>query len=63
MDYNNLRENLAARFSKYAQDLSELTKMASKSDIINPKLYEKYDVKRGLRDVNGNGFVCGLTEI
>ena len=63
MDYNNLRENLAARFSKYAQDLSELTKMASKSDIINPKLYEKYDVKRGLRDVNGNGVVCGLTEI
>ena len=37
--------------------------MASKNDIINPKLYEKYDVKRGLRDVNGNGVVCGLTEI
>lgn len=41
----------------------ELTKMASKSDIINPRLYEKYDVKRGLRDINGNGVVCGLTEI
>ena len=63
MNYNDLRDNLAARFSKYAQDLSELTRMASKSDIINPKLYEKYDVKRGLRDVNGNGVVCGLTEI
>ena len=63
MTLNDLRENLAARYSKYAQDLSELAKMASKSDIINPKLYEKYDVKRGLRDVNGNGVVCGLTEI
>ena len=64
MDYKELRENIAKNFySKYAQDLSELAKMASKSDIINPKLYEKYDVKRGLRDVNGNGVVCGLTEI
>ena len=64
MDYKELRENIAKNFySKYAQDLSELAKMASKNDIINPKLYEKYDVKRGLRDVNGNGVVCGLTEI
>ena len=64
MDYKELRENIAKNFySKYAQDLSELAKMASKNDIINSKLYEKYDVKRGLRDVNGNGVVCGLTEI
>ena len=64
MDYKELRENIAKNFySKYAQDLSELAKMASKNDIINPKLYEKCDVKRGLRDVNGNGVVCGLTEI
>ena len=64
MDYKELRENIAKNFySKYAQDLSELAKMASKNDIINPKPYEKYDVKRGLRDVNGNGVVCGLTEI
>ena len=64
MDYKELRENIAKNFySKYPQDLSELAQMASKNDIINPKLYEKYDVKRGLRDVNGNGVVCGLTEI
>ena len=63
MHYIDLRDQLLARFSKYSQDIMELTKMASKSDIINPKLYEKYDVKRGLRDINGNGVVCGLTEI
>ena len=56
-------EKICASYSKYAQDIIELAKMASKSDIINPKLYEKYDVKRGLRDINGNGVVCGLTEI
>ncbi len=63
MDLNELKDRVEYRFSKYAQDISELTKMAKKSDIINPKLYEKYDVKRGLRDINGNGVVCGLTEI
>lgn len=26
-------------------------------------MYEKYDVKRGLRDKNGKGVLCGLTEI
>lgn len=63
MEYSEIREHVLNKFSKYSQDIMELTKMASKSDIINPKLYEKYDVKRGLRDINGNGVVCGLTEI
>ena len=26
-------------------------------------LYEKYEVKRGLRDKNGNGVVAGLTKV
>ena len=63
MHYPYLRDQFLDNLSKYSQDIMELTKMASKSDIINPKLYEKYDVKRGLRDINGNGVVCGLTEI
>ena len=61
--YTEIREHILKKYSKYAQDIMELAKIASKSDIINPKLYEKYDVKRGLRDINGNGVVCGLTEI
>lgn len=44
-------------------DIENLAVMAQKSDHIAPELYEKYDVKRGLRDLNGNGVVCGLTEI
>ena len=63
MDSAELRDILLKKYAKYSQDIMELTKIASKSDIINPKLYEKYDVKRGLRDINGNGVVCGLTEI
>lgn len=30
---------------------------------IDPVLYEKYDVKRGLRDKGGNGVVAGLTKV
>ena len=31
--------------------------------MIDPEFYNKYDVKRGLRDVNGKGVLTGLTEI
>lgn len=30
---------------------------------INPELYTKYEVKRGLRDISGKGVVAGLTDI
>lgn len=30
---------------------------------INPELYTKYEVKRGLRDINGKGVLAGLTDI
>lgn len=30
---------------------------------IDPALYRKYDVKRGLRDINGQGVLAGLTNI
>lgn len=43
--------------------LVPLTDMAIKSSSINPELYNKYDVKRGLRDISGKGVLAGLTEI
>jgi citrate synthase len=30
---------------------------------LDPSLYKKYNVKRGLRDENGKGVVAGLTDI
>ena len=30
---------------------------------IDTSLYGKYDVKKGLRDINGKGVLAGLTEI
>ena len=44
-------------------EIIEYAGMCSKSGAINPELYGKYDVKRGLRDINGKGVVAGLTHI
>lgn len=38
-------------------------KLCDFSDNINLELYDKYNVKRGLRDKNGSGVVTGLTNI
>ncbi len=43
--------------------IEKLTKKAIKSTYINPDLYQKYQVKRGLRDIDGKGVPAGLTEI
>lgn len=48
---------------KYSHKISELTRLAEKNNNIESEMYEKYDVKRGLRDKHGVGVLCGLTEI
>ena len=42
---------------------SDLSELAKKNNPINPEFYEKYDVKRGLRNNNGTGVLVGLTKI
>ncbi|MFA5449671.1 MAG: citrate/2-methylcitrate synthase [Clostridia bacterium] len=49
--------------NKLSQKIEELAEIAKKSTIIDSSLYEKHDVKRGLRDLDGKGVVAGLTEI
>ena len=43
--------------------MKEYALMAEKCNKIDPELYVKYDVKRGLRDISGKGVLAGLTEI
>lgn len=50
-----------SKFSK--KTLDKLSGLAVLNDPINPDLYEKYDVKRGLRNSNGTGVLVGLTRI
>ena len=44
-------------YAKKAQD------MCAKNDYIEPNLYDEYGVNLGLRDLNGNGVLTGLTNI
>ena len=41
----------------------KMLEICKKNKSINPELYAQYDVKRGLRDINGKGVLAGLTEI
>lgn len=50
-------------YSEITPKLIELSLMCERTDRIDPGLYEKYDVKPGLRDLNGKGVVAGLTEV
>lgn len=43
--------------------LDGLSEITVKKGPINPELYHKYEVKRGLRDLDGRGVLVGLTEI
>lgn len=43
-------------------EIEKLTGLCRKNKTIDPKLYEKYEVKRALRDINGRGVLVGLTE-
>ena len=50
-------------FSEITPQLLQLSELSKKSSYIDPELYTKYDVKRGLRDLNGRGVLVGITQI
>lgn len=54
------RERMNQRIIDYAAGCEELCRQ---NDNISPALYEEYGVNRGLRDLNGNGVLTGLTNI
>ncbi len=50
-------------FSRVTPELEALAALCRANSSIDPQDYIRYDVKRGLRDLDGNGVVAGLTEI
>lgn len=59
------RRRTMNEYNKFAMQskVEKLAEVCKESYQINPELYTKYDVKRGLRDINGKGVVSGLTNI
>lgn len=50
-------------YSEITPELLELSRLSRENSMIDPALYTKYEVKRGLRDLNGKGVLAGLTDI
>ena len=50
-------------FSQITPELNALSERCLQNCVIDPELYTKHAVKRGLRDINGKGVLTGLTEI
>lgn len=49
--------------SDYKRYIEKKAEICMSADSFSPDLYEKYDVKKGLRDSKGNGVVVGLTTV
>ncbi len=45
------------------KDIGTLLEQVRRNSTIEPSLYTKYDVKRGLRNANGTGVTAGITSI
>ncbi len=48
---------------EYEKFIESKRHMCEENDAFEPADYSKYDVKKGLRDVQGNGVIVGLTEV
>ncbi len=50
-------------YSENTPEIVELSRLSEEADLIENDLFVKYDVKRGLRDLDGKGVLTGLTRI
>jgi len=50
-------------YSEITPEIIELAALSKEAGYIESELFTKYDVKRGLRDLNGKGVLAGLTNI
>lgn len=53
-------ENKLSEITPYIREMAELSQ---KNNGIKPEMYLEHNVKKGLRDLDGNGVATGLTEI
>ena len=54
---------MSKSYSEITPYIKELAGISNGNNHIKPEMYSEHDVKRGLRDLDGNGVVTGLTEI
>ena len=50
-------------FEKWREDTEKYARLCIENDTISDELFQRFGVNRGLRDINGNGVLTGLTTI
>lgn len=50
-------------YSEITEYIRKMAKLSNRNHHILPDMYREHNVNRGLRDMNGNGVVTGLTEV
>ena len=50
-------------YSEITPYIQEMADMSCQNNHIEPLMYKQHHVNRGLRDLNGNGVITGLTEV
>ncbi len=56
-------EHAEWEYSDITPEIEVLSQKIKENSVIDTELYKKYDVKRGLRDLDGKGVLTGLTDI
>lgn len=55
--------HINGEYSDNTPEIHFLAEKMTNNSMIDPSLYKKYNVKRGLRDLDGKGVLTGLTDI
>ena len=63
MTHTEHAENAQWEYSDITPEIEVLSRKITENSVIDTELYKKYDVKRGLRDLDGKGVLTGLTDI
>ena len=50
-------------YGNIGKDVKKFEKICEKNDKITPELFAEFNIKRGLRDKDGNGVLAGITNI
>lgn len=58
-----MKKDIDNIFFENTPRIQELARVCEENNAIEKELYTKYEVKRGLRDLNGKGVLAGLTNI
>ena len=58
-----MAKDIDSIFFDITPEIEALAQKCEENNAIDKELYTKYEVKRGLRDLNGKGVLAGLTNI